>query len=365
MLLIALPACRQAVPERQEQTPDAAGSAVPGALGRRAPGDASADLGPPRIVLETAAMGTLVRIVAYTGPGADEAAVRRAIGRAIDEFRRIDRLMSNWRPDSEVSAVNARAGERVRVGDDTYRVLDKSLWAGRISSGVFDITFETMGDLWKFGDAAEAQPTVPSSRAIAEKKALLGFAKIELDPRSEEVRIPKGRRIGLGGIAKGYAVDRAADVLRREGVQSFVLQAGGDIYAAGRKPDGEPWSTGIQDPRAARGSMFATLELSDQGLSTAGDYERFFVVNGKRYHHIIDPRTGYPATASRAVSVSAPDSLTADAVDDCVFILGPQKGLELVESLPDVGAVIVDADNKVWVSQRMRKTLRVTRDPTP
>jgi thiamine biosynthesis lipoprotein len=126
----------------------------------------------------------------------------------------------------------------------------------------------------------------------------------------------------------------------------FLAQAGGDLYGAGHRPDGSPWVSGIRDPRGSEGTYFATLELTDHAFSTAGDYARAFFVGGKRYHHIIDPRTGYPATACRSVTVWAADALTADAVDDAVFILGPEKGLKLVESLPDVGAVVVDKDNK-------------------
>ena len=150
-------------------------------------------------------------------------------------------------------------------------------------------------------------------------------------------------RIGLGGIAKGYAVDKAAKVLLDAGLTSFYVQAGGDLYTRGVKPDGSPWQAGIRDPRGPEGDYFAMMPVSDHAFSTAGDYERSYVVDGKRYHHIIDPRTGYPATASRSVTIWAPTALLADEIDDAVFILGPEKGLALVESLDGVGAVIVDA----------------------
>ena len=170
--------------------------------------------------------------------------------------------------------------------------------------------------------------------------------------------------IDLGGIAKGYAVDRAAAVLRAAGLTSFLAQAGGDLFGAGRKPDGSPWVSGIQDPRQPPGAFFAIIELTDHAFSTAGDYARAFIIAGKRYHHIIDPRTGYPATASRSVTVWAPDAFTADAVDDAVFILGPEKGLRIIESLPDTGAVIVDKNNKVWVSKRLVGKVHVLHPPT-
>jgi thiamine biosynthesis lipoprotein len=172
-------------------------------------------------------------------------------------------------------------------------------------------------------------------------------------------------RMSLGGIAKGYAVDAAARVLQAEGLSAFLVQAGGDLFVRGRKPDGSRFRVGVRDPRGTNETdFFALLEVEDHAFSTAGDYERGFVKDGHRYHHIIDPRTGFPATASRSVTIWAGDAFTADAIDDAVFILGPKKGLELVESLPDAGAVIVDEHNKVSVSKRLEDKLQVLRPPT-
>jgi thiamine biosynthesis lipoprotein len=174
-----------------------------------------------------------------------------------------------------------------------------------------------------------------------------------------------GMRLSLGGIAKGYAVDAAARVLEQEKLPSYFVQAGGDLYVKGRKPDGAPWRVGVRDPRGRDATdYFAMLEVEDHAFSTAGDYERGFLKGDKRYHHILDPRTGYPATASRSVTIWAKDAFTADAIDDAVFILGAEKGLALVESIEDCGAVIVDAHNKVWISRRLKEKLHVLRDPT-
>jgi thiamine biosynthesis lipoprotein len=152
--------------------------------------------------------------------------------------------------------------------------------------------------------------------------------------------------------------------MRDGGVHSFLAQAGGDLYGAGRKPDGAPWVSGVQDPRGAQGEFFAVLELTDHAFSTAGDYARSYVVDGKRYHHIIDPKTGYPATACRSVTVWAPDAITADGVDDAVFILGPERGMKLVESLEGVGAVVVDEKNRVFISERVKDRVKVLKAPT-
>lgn len=171
-------------------------------------------------------------------------------------------------------------------------------------------------------------------------------------------------KIGLGGIAKGYAVDMAARVLEKAGLVSFFVQAGGDLLARGKKPDGTQWQAGVRDPRGREGSYFALLPLSDHAFSTAGDYERSYVVGGKRYHHIIDPRTGQPASACRSVTIWAPTALLADEIDDAVFILGPEKGMKLVESIDGVGAVIVDAKNNVGISKRLQGKVQIVGVPT-
>jgi thiamine biosynthesis lipoprotein len=272
--------------------------------------------------------------------------------------------MSSWRDDSEVAGINRLAGTFVKVSPETFEVVDKSLWAGKASQGTFDVTFESMSDLWKFGDAQEDQPKPPSRAAVEQRRGLVDYRAVELDRERRAVRVPPNVRIGLGGIAKGYIVQRGADLFRERGVRSFLLQAGGDLYASGRKPDGAPWVSGIQDPRGSKGSFFAVLELTDRAFSTAGDYARSYRAGGKRYHHIIDPRTGYPATQSRSVTVWAPDAFVADVIDDAVFILGPEAGLELVKSLPDVGVVIVDAENEVYVSERIKDKVRILKHPT-
>jgi thiamine biosynthesis lipoprotein len=314
--------------------------------------------------VQETAMGTALHFIAYTTPEVDEAGTRGAIERAVAEMRRLEGLMSEWRNDSEIGQVNLKAGQWVTVSPETYEVLAKSLEAGKLSKGTFDITFQAMSGLWKFGSAQEETPRVPERAEIARLRRLIDYRRIELDPAKSAVRIGKDQKIGLGGIAKGFIVDRAAKVLREAGLTSFLVQAGGDLYGAGRKPDGSPWVSGIQDPRAPQGKFFATIELTDRAFSTAGDYARSYVVDGKRYHHIIDPRTGYPATASRSVTVWAPDATVADMVDDAVFILGPKEGLELVESLEGVGAVIVDRENRVFVSERLRGKVKLIAPPS-
>ena len=319
---------------------------------------------PVRVTAEAHAMGTHLAYAAFTTPAVDAARVRASFDTATLEIKRLEALMTTWSPDSEVSQINAAAGKTaVAVGPETFDVIRESLHASEMSSGAFDITFETLHGLWKFDQDLDPHP--PADAAIRAQLAHLGYRHVKLDATAHTVLLDDpATRIGLGGIAKGYAVDRASKVLSDAGLSSFYVQAGGDLYTRGLKPDGSPWLAGIRDPRGPEGDYFAMVAVSDHAFSTAGDYERAYIVGGKRYHHIIDPHTGYPATASRSVTIWAPTALLADEIDDAVFILGPQKGLALVESLDDVGAVIVDAHDRVWTSKRLQAKLQPVHPPT-
>lgn len=319
---------------------------------------------PERVTFEGMTMGTHLALAAFTTPSVDKAAATAAFERARKEFDRLEALMTTWRPDSDVSRVNAAAGERapIDVDPETYEVVRAALDIGAASSGAFDITFESLHGVWKFDEDLDPHP--PSKAALAKLLPLVDYRRVHLEP-PRGVRIDKrGVKIGLGGIAKGYAVDAAARVLGDAGLESFFVQAGGDLYTRGHKPDGTPWSAGIRDPRGDATTYFALLEVSDHAFSTAGDYERSYVVDGKRYHHIIDPKTGYPATACRSVTVWAKSAFLADQIDDAVFILGPARGLKLVEKFEDAGAVVIDAKNNLWISENLKPKLRITRVPS-
>ncbi len=311
------------------------------------------------------AMGTQVRFVAFTTPTLGREKVQTAFDAAWKEIARLEQLLSGWRDDSDVGKINRGAGQWVPVAKETAFVVQRSLQAGRMSKGVFDISFNVLGDLWRFGDAKTTTPVIPTPASVRAALEHVDFEKIGIETNPPRVRIEPGMRIGLGGIAKGYIVDQVKEVLQRQGLTTFLVQAGGDLLGVGKKPDGSPWRSGVRDPRGAPDEWFAVIDLTDHAFSTAGDYARAFVVDGRRYHHIIDPRTGYPAEASRSVTIWAKDALTADAIDDAVFILGPSEGLALVESLPGVGALIVDKNNEVWISQRLRGRIEQIADPSP
>jgi FAD:protein FMN transferase len=319
---------------------------------------------PEKVTSEASAMGTHLTFAAYTTERLDETKVKRAFDDAVIEIRRLETLMTTWRPDSEISRVNAAAGKGpVVVSKETYDVVAEALHAAVMSKGTFDITFESLHGLWKFDEDLDPHP--PSEADVKAKLSLVNYRTVKLDPQKTSIFLEKeGVKIGLGGIAKGYAVDKAAAILDKVGLTSFYVQAGGDLFTRGKKPNGTEWQTGVRDPRGPANSYFAILPVSDHAFSTAGDYERSYVVNGRRYHHIIDPRTGFPATACRSVTIWASSAFLADEIDDAVFILGPKEGLELVESLDGVGAVIVDAKNNLYVSKRLEGKVRLTAVPT-
>jgi len=318
-----------------------------------------------RVQIIEKAMGTRVVLASYTTADMDEAAITQSLRAGLAEIRRLEELMTTWSDDSEVSRINQAAGDKaIAVSPETMDVITKSLWISKRSEGTFDITFASMGKLWRFDEDRVA--LIPDPAELETARQRIDWTQIQVDPTAGTVKLAhKDTKISLGGIAKGYAVDRAAAVVREAGLTTFYAQAGGDLYVEGTKPNGKPWTVGVRDPRGKEGAVFAVLPITNRAFSTAGDYERAFVKDGKRYHHIIDPRTGYPATESRSVTIWAKDALTADAIDDAVFILGPKKGLALVESIDDCGAVIVDKTNKVWVSSRLRGVVKLVGRPTP
>ena len=327
-----------------------------------------------RVWHEGGAMGTHLGFAGYTDASHDAAALHGAFDAAIVEFKRLEALMTTWNAASELSRLNADHSEaigkinpcenpRARFSPELIEVLVAAQRASAQSGGAFDVTFETLHGLWKFDEDLDPHP--PREPLLRARLPWVGYDRLHLEPtRQCAYIVGSNTKVGLGGIAKGYAVDKAAAVIRAAGVKSFFVQAGGDLFAEGHKPDGSMWSAGIRDPRGPAGKPFASIELDSHAFSTAGDYERSYVIGKKRYHHILDPRTGQPANKSRSVTVWAPTAFEADAIDDAVFVMGPEKGLRYVESMPGAGAVIVDAKNRVWVSERLKGKVTLLASPT-
>ena len=337
----------------------ALGAAV--ALAALAPGVASAQGAPRKLVHTDSAMGTVVQVTLWAD---DEDAAAKAAQAVFAEFRRLDQMMTTWTPDSEVSRINSAAGGKpVPVSDETFAVIARALEISKLSKGLFDITVGGFGGLWRFDEDMDG--SLPDPAEVRARLKLIGWRDIVLDPRKKTVKLRrKGMKITLGGIAKGYAVDQAAHLLIEAGFSDFIIQAGGDMYVSGKKGSA-PWVVGIRDPRGPRDQSFALAPIEDHSFSTSGDYERGFVKDGVRYHHILDPRTGQPARATRSVTVMAKDAFTADAWSKVLFIMGAARAMPLVEKLPDFEAVFVDADNQVHVSSGLQGTLRTIKPPTP
>jgi FAD:protein FMN transferase len=316
----------------------------------------------PHIVTRSiVAMGTQVSVSVYT---ADEEGATRAIENALDEIVRIERMMTTWRDDSEISRLNANAGiAPVVVSPETMEVLEMAQKSSAWSQGAFDVTFQVMHGVWKFDEDMEKNPRLPDPAEIAKLIKLIDWHHLKLDEKKHTAFLErKGMAVGLGGIAKGYAVDRMANILRRAGFNDALVQAGGDLLCAGTK-GGKPWTAGIRDPRGGPKEVFAAIRLEDHAFSTAGDYERFFMLDGKRYHHIIDPKTGQPARASRSVTVYAKTAHLADALDDAIFIVGWQAGFEILKKIPDTGAIVVDNEGVVHVSDRVKDRVQILYTP--
>ena len=305
-------------------------------------------------------MGSLLTLRIWT---ADRPAAESAIESVFHEFDRLESLLSVWRETSDVVRLNTAAGDwPVSVSPDTLAVLSAAREASEWTGGKFDITFGALADVWKFDH--DQDNIVPARSAIDARLPLVDYRAVEIDRAAGTAYINKrGARVHLGGIGKGYAVDRAVAMLRERGFRDFLVQSGGDLYVAGKNGD-KPWKLGIQDPRGPANQSFATIEMVDGTFSTSGDYERAFTRNGVRYHHILDPDRGEPARGCRSVTIVSNAALLADVIAKGVFILGPVEGMALVEKLPDIEAVIVSATNQVLISSGLQGRVALLSQPT-
>ncbi len=286
-------------------------------------------------------MGTLVSITAYAN---DEAAARRAVEQAFDEIARIEKATTRYSPESGVAAINARGqGEETLYIDlDVSQVIARSLYISRVSGGAFDVTVGPLVDLWSFEEGARPPDGADVERVLAR----IGYEAIRLHPTSGNMTLPPGAEIDLDGIAKGYAVDKAHRYLRMSGAFSgAILDAGGDLRFLGSPPGGGPWKVGIKHPRGD--GLLGVVTADGGSVATSGDYQHWFELDGVRYHHILDPDTGYPARGAMSVTVLTERCMDADAFATAVFVLGPRRGMRLVEREEGVEAVIVTGEDEV------------------
>lgn len=306
---------------------------------------------------EEAIMGTSVRVELWHD---DAAAGRAAIAAVMEEMHRIDRLMSPYKETSELSRINRDAARRsVPISKEMYDLIRRALEFSELSGGAFDITFSSVGYLYDY-----RRHVKPSEREIAERLPGINFRHLQLDPKTSSIRFARpGVRIDLGGIAKGHAVDRSIALLKARGVAHASVSAGGDTGLLGDRR-GRPWHVGIRDPRK-RDAVAAVLPLADTAISTSGDYERFFEEDGVRYHHIINPKTGKSASGVRSVTVIAADATTTEGLTKSVFVLGPEQGLALIDSLRGIDAIVIDDQGRLRYSSGLQKAANTSHPTAP
>jgi thiamine biosynthesis lipoprotein len=260
-----------------------------------------------------------------------------AIDAAFDETYRLEQLLSFWTEQSEIAAIYHNAGVKpVKVSPETLEIIEMSLYISEKTGGAFDPTVGPLMRLWDF-----KEKTMPTEEEIKEKTRLVDYTRMEIDKEKSTAFLKaKGMSFDTGGIAKGYAVDRAVEVLKNRGIQSGLVAIAGDIRGFGPRT----WNIGIRDPRATEedDGLMASVRIKDEAISTSGDYERFFMKDGARYHHILDPTTGLPARGTWSVSVIAKEAVLTDGFSTGVFVMGPEKGLKLIKELGMEGSIVAD-----------------------
>ena len=306
----------------------------------------------PKPVLSTrrgTVMGTsmLLEIVAPASFPAEA-----ALDAAEAELRRVEDVMTTWR-DSPLMRLNAEAGKGPqRVSEELATLIHRSLLVAKLTDGAFDPTWKAVGSLWDF---QASEPVVPTTDQLRKALRFVDSSRVQVDLKALTVTLPPGFHVGLGGIAKGYGVDRAMTVLRKLGVQHALVDAGGDLKAMGRKLD-KIWQIAIRHPRD-RKRVLAMIPVSNRCVLTSGDYERFFEIDGKRYHHILDPRTGMPSMGCMSATIVGPDAATCDALATALCILSPKEGLALVAQNSDYEALLVGMDGAVHTSKGLTPNL--------
>lgn len=281
----------------------------------------------------------------------DSAEANNYIDLAVGEITRIEKLISSWDPASQTSEINRNAGIKpVKVDEELYNLVQRSVEISKLTDGAFDISFASMDKIWKFdGSMTE----MPSEEAIKQSVAKIGYQNIILDPENFTVFLKlEGMKIGFGGIGKGYAADKAKTLLMEKGVSAGIINASGDMNTWGKQPDGEFWKVAITNPMD-KNKAFALLPLNENAVVTSGNYEKYVTFNNIRYTHIINPRTGYPATGIISATVFAPKAEIADALATSIFVMGRDVGIDFINQLPKIECIIIDEKGEIFTSKNI------------
>jgi thiamine biosynthesis lipoprotein len=285
----------------------------------------------------------------------DEPWAMEQIDGGIAEIRRIETLLTTYNEESETSLINRNAGiSPVTVSRETFDLIDRSIRISRLTQGAFDISYGSVDKrLWNFDTSLNALPDRETARKMVR---LINYRNIELDERECSVFLKgKGMRIGFGGIGKGYAAERAKSVMQAMGVDSGIVNASGDLAIWGHQADGSPWTIGIVDPNS-RGHIFSQMNVTNMAVATSGNYEKYILVNGKKYSHTINPRTGLPITGIKSVTIICPNAEFADAIATPVMIMGVRSGIDLINQLKNVEAILIDDDDRIYPTANLHFT---------
>ncbi|ADF52246.1 MAG: FAD:protein FMN transferase [Zunongwangia sp.] len=281
----------------------------------------------------------------------DSTAANSDINMAVAEITRIEKRISSWDPNSETSLVNTNAGIKpVKVSQELFDLIKRAIGISKLTDGAFDITYASMDKIWKFDGSMTRMPAEEDIKSSVSK---VGYQNIILNEAEHTVflKLP-GMKIGFGAIGKGYAADRAKDLLQSKGVIAGIINASGDMNTWGKQVNGEDWKVAITNPMD-KNKAFALLPIKNEAVVTSGDYEKFVEFNGTRYAHIINPRTGYPATGIISVTVFAPKAELADALATSVFVMGKEVGLNRINQLPKVECIIIDVEGNIHTSDHI------------
>lgn len=291
----------------------------------------------------------------YYGDDADVAA-----NESIDRLNAIDLKMSTFKQSSEISKINANAGGApVKVSADTFFVIQRAIQISKTDLGGFDISIGPLVNLWGIGTPHQK---ISTKAEIDKAKKLVNFNDIVLDKTNLTIKLKrKGQALDLGGIAKGYAADQLKDICSKHNITSAFVSLGGNVYAIGNNTNGAPWRIGIQDPLNDIGQYIGIINVTDKSVVTAGNYQRFFIKNGIRYHHLIDPSTGYPADKGIiSATIISSTSINCDALSNTTYILGVDKAIKLIESMNGVNAIFITSDKKVYVTSGLKNNFQLT-----
>ena len=273
------------------------------------------------------------------------------IDMAISEITRIEKLISSWDENSQTSEINRNSGIKpVKVDPELFDLIQRGIGISKLTDGAFDISYASMDKIWKFDGSMTVMPSEDSIKASVAK---VGYHNIILDKENHTVFLKlEGMKIGFGAIGKGYAADRAKELLKSKGVVAGIINASGDMNTWGKQPDGKEWKVAITNPMD-KNKVFALLPITNGAVVTSGNYEKYVTFNDVRYTHIIDPRSGYPATGIISVTVFAPKAELADALATSVFVMGIEVGLNRIEQLPQVECIIIDDKGMVITSKNI------------